>query len=132
VNDRPALARNLGKPIAVGIRPEALEEPGRRNGDAGSLRGRVQVIEALGPEQLAYVDIEAKPVLVEDVLEGIVDMEAADDIAEIKGEAQGARATVVARLDPSTRVRPDDAIDLAVDLRRLHFFDLDNGEAIGR
>ena len=132
VSERPALASNLGKPIAVGIRPEALEEPGRRNGDAGSLRGRVQVIEALGPEQLAYVDIEAKPVLVEDVLEGIVDMEAADDIAEIKGEAQGARATVVARFDPSTRVRPDDAIDLAVDLRRLHFFDLDNGEAIGR
>jgi multiple sugar transport system ATP-binding protein len=131
VSERPALANNLGKPIAVGIRPEALDEPGRRNGDAGSLRGRVQVIEALGPEQLAYVDVEARPVLVEDVLEGIVDMEAADDIAEIKGEAQGARATVVARLDPSTRVRPDDAIDLAVDLRRLHFFDLDNGEAIG-
>jgi multiple sugar transport system ATP-binding protein len=128
VKDRPALADSLGKPIAVGIRPEALEEPGRRNGDAAvSLRGQVRVIEALGPEQLAYVDVEAKPVLVEDVLEGIVDMEAADDIAAIKGDA---RATVVARLDASARVRPDDQIELEVDPRRLHFFDLDSGETI--
>ena len=130
VSARPGLANNLGKPIAVGIRPEALEEPGRRNGEAGALRGRVQGIEALGSELLAYVDIEAKPVLVEDVLEGIVDMEAAEDIAEIKGDADGARATVVARLDPSARVHPDDTIELAVDLRRLHFFDLDSGHAI--
>jgi multiple sugar transport system ATP-binding protein len=127
VKDRPALADSLGKPIAVGIRPEALEERGRRNGDAAGLRGQVRVIEALGPEQLAYVDVEAKPVLVEDVLEGIVDMEAAEDIAAIKGDT---RATVVARLDASARVRPDDQIELEVDPRRLHFFDLDSGETI--
>ena len=130
MKERPALADNLGKPIAVGIRPEALEEPGGRNGDAGTLRGRVQGIEALGSELLAYVDIEATPVLVEDVLEGIVDMEAAEDIAELKGNADGVRATVVARLDPSASVHPDDTLELAVDLRRLHFFDLDSGTAI--
>jgi multiple sugar transport system ATP-binding protein len=130
LKERPALAENLGKPIAVGIRPEALEEPGGRNGDAGTLRGRVQGIEALGSELLAYVDIEATPVLVEDVLEGIVDMEAAEDIAELKGGADGVRATVVARLDPSASVHPDDTLELAVDLRRLHFFDLDSGAAI--
>src|SRR4051812_15742093 len=35
VGARPALASYLGKPIAVGIRPEALDEPGRRNGGDG-------------------------------------------------------------------------------------------------
>jgi multiple sugar transport system ATP-binding protein len=130
VKDRPALANHVGKPIAVGIRPEALDQSESQNGDTGVLRGRVQGIEALGSELLAYVDIEAKPVLVEDVLEGIVDMEAAKDIAEIKGDADGARATVVARLDPSARVHPDDVLELAVDLRRLHFFDLDSGRTI--
>src|SRR5689334_20095907 len=70
VSTRPALERYLGRAVAVGIRPEALDEPGRQNGgDGGRLRGRVQTIEALGPELLAYVDIEAQPVLVEDVLE---------------------------------------------------------------
>jgi ABC-type sugar transport system ATPase subunit len=129
LNARPALASHLGKPIAVGIRPEALDEPGRRDGnDGGRLRGRVQAVEVLGPEQLAHVEIEARPVLVEDVLEGLVDMEQANDLAEIISD--GARATIVARLDASAAVRADDEIELAVDLRRLHFFVLETGEAI--
>jgi hypothetical protein len=36
---------------------------------------------------------------------------------------------VVARLDASATVRPDDQVELAVDTRRLHFFDLDTGQA---
>jgi len=129
---RPALAGYVGRPIAVGIRPEALDEPGRRNGDSASLRGVVRAIEALGPEQLAHVEVEAKPVLVEDVLEGLVDMEEAEDLVEIMAEAEveGERALLVARLDASARVRTDETLDLTVDLGRLHFFDLDSGESI--
>jgi multiple sugar transport system ATP-binding protein len=130
LNARPALAQHLGRPVAVGIRPEALDEPGRRDGgDGGRLRGRVHAVEALGPEQLAHVEIEARPVLVEDVLEGLVDTAEAEELAEILND--DSRAIVVARLDASARVRVDDEIELAVDLRRLHFFDLESGEAIG-
>jgi len=61
---RPALAQYAGRPVAVGIRPEALDQSGRRDlGDGGRLHGRVQAVEALGPEQLAYVQIEARRVL---------------------------------------------------------------------
>jgi multiple sugar transport system ATP-binding protein len=84
-------------------------------------------VEALGPEQLAYVEIEARPVLVDDVLEGLVDRDEAGDLADLI-DADG-RATIVARLDAGSRLRPDDPIELAVDLRRLHFFDLETGEA---
>jgi multiple sugar transport system ATP-binding protein len=129
VRSRPALMHVLGKPIAVGIRPEALDEASAA-ANGGRLRGRVEAVEALGPEQLAYVEIDARPVLVEDVLEGLVDKEAAQDLAEIRSEGDGQRAPVVARLDASAAVRPDDVIELSVDARRLHFFDLDSGEAI--
>jgi len=129
---RPALPGYVGRAVAVGIRPEALDEPGRRNGaEGGRLRGRVHAVEALGPEQLAHVEIEARLVLVEDVLEGLVDMEEAGDLVEIKSDAGGARSVVVARLDASATVRPEDVVELAVDVRRLHFFDLESGEAIG-
>ena len=127
---RPALADYAGKALAIGIRPEALDEAARRNGDSGRLRGVVSAIEALGPEQLAYVDVEAKPVLVEDVLEGLVDMEQAEELAELKSDGNGGHATLVARLDAATSVRPDDAVELAVDLRKLHFFDLASGATI--
>jgi multiple sugar transport system ATP-binding protein len=131
-NARPDLARHVGRPIAVGIRPEALDEPGRSNGgEGGRLHGRVQAVEALGSELLVHFELDAKPVLVEDVLEGLVDEEQAEDLAELGIVTDGSRATVVARLDASARVRPDEPIELAVELRHLHFFDLDSGEAIG-
>jgi multiple sugar transport system ATP-binding protein len=63
----------------------------------------------------------------EDVLEGLVDEESAE-LAEIITDRD--RAIVVARLDASARVRADDEIELALDLRRLHFFDQVTGEAI--
>jgi len=130
VSARPSLVKYAGKSIALGIRPEALDE--RRNGDGGTLRGIISAVEALGPEQLAYVDVEAKPVLVEDVLEGLVDSEQAEDLVELKTDSGGAaRATLVARLEASASLRPEDVVELAVDVRKLHFFDLDSGATIG-
>ena len=129
---RPALAGYAGRSIAVGIRPEALDQAGRTNGDdGGRLRGIVRVVEALGPEQLAHVEVEAKPVLADEVIEGLVDMEQADELAEILPNAEGDHATLVARLDASASVRPDDVIDLLVDLPKLHFFELESGATIG-
>jgi hypothetical protein len=95
------------------------------------LRGVVRAVEALGPEQLAHVELEASPVLVDDVVEGLVDTEEATDLVEIRQEVDGARAIVVARLDASSKVRQDEPVELSVDLRRLHIFDLDSGSAIG-
>jgi multiple sugar transport system ATP-binding protein len=132
LTDRPALAGYAGKTIAVGIRPEALDESSSRNGDGGSLRGIVRAVEALGPEQLAHIEVEAKPVLAEDVVEGLAaTVEEATELVEVRsGETEGDHALLVARLDASASVRPDDVVDLAVDLRKLHFFDLESGETI--
>jgi len=127
---RPELARNVGKQIAIGIRPEAFDLPAGSDGDGTRLRGRVQAVEALGPEQLVHLEVDAKPVLVEDVVEGLVDQAQAEDLTEILTDTDGSRATVVARLDPAARIRPDEPIELAVDVRHLHFFDLGSGEVL--
>jgi multiple sugar transport system ATP-binding protein len=128
---RPALRNYVGKPVAVGIRPEIVDHAAAQNGSSGGrLRGIVRVVEALGAEQLAHVEVEAKPVLADEVLEGLVDLEQADDLTEII-DAEGEHATLVAKLDASESLRPDDVIELAVDLRKLHFFDLESGATIG-
>jgi multiple sugar transport system ATP-binding protein len=120
------LGRYEGRSVAVGIRPEAL---GQGTGD-GRLTGFVRAIEALGPEQLAHVEIVGKPVLAEDVLEGLVDGEAAGDLAELKSD-DGDRTIVVARLDAAATVRTDEPIELSVNTAKLHFFDLETGTSIG-
>src|SRR5439155_9445006 len=132
LSDRPALVGYAGRTVAVGIRPEALDESGSGNGDSGSLRGIVRTVEALGPEQLAHIEVEAKPVLVEDVVEGLAEtVEEAEELVEVRsGETEGDHALLVARLDASATVRPDDVVDLEVDLRKLHFFDLESGATI--
>ena len=90
----------------------------------------MRAIEALGPELLAHVEVEAKPVLVDDVIEGLVDMDQTADLEEIMAEveADGQHAPLVARLDASASVRQDETLDLSVDVRKLHFFDLDSGD----
>jgi multiple sugar transport system ATP-binding protein len=119
-----SLTASGGKRVAVGIRPEALSL--HAGDDRPRLAGRVETVEALGPEQLAHVSVEARPVLADEVLEGLVDADDAKELAEIVDEN---RAMVVARLDASATIRPDDRIELAVDTRRLHFFDLETGDA---
>jgi multiple sugar transport system ATP-binding protein len=71
------------------------------------------------------------PVVTEDVVEGVVEDEEEHEIAPGLREAtNGDRTTFVGRLDPSSRVRPDDEIELVVDTERLQFFDLETGHAI--
>jgi multiple sugar transport system ATP-binding protein len=93
---RPGLAAYAGRDIVLGIRPEDF----RATGDA-TVELRVNRVESLGSELVAYLD----------------------------GGAAGVEIT--ARLERSTEVEEGAPARLAVDLDRLYFFDPDGGEAIG-
>ncbi len=128
---RPALAGYTGRSLAVGIRPEHLEDAAVARNGGGRLRGHVLLTEALGSEILAHVEVHAKPVVTEDVVEGIAVKEEQEVAAELLGDStNGAKATLVGRLDPASRVRPDDDLELAVNTEKLQFFDLETGFAI--
>ena len=128
---RPALAGYAGRTLAVGIRPEHLEDAAVARNGGGTLRGRVQLTEALGSEILAHVEVHAKPVVTEDVVEGaVVDAEEHVVAADLLSEGNGAKATLVGRLDPSSRVKPDSEVELSVDTEKLQFFDLETGFAV--
>jgi multiple sugar transport system ATP-binding protein len=122
---RPALGGYTGRTLAVGIRPEHLEDASLARNGGGTLRGRVQLTEALGSEILAHVEVHAKPVVTEDVVEGAV---VAAEEQEIAADLMS--ATIVGRLDPSSRVRPGSEVELTVDTEKLQFFDLETGFAI--
>ena len=96
------------------------------------LRGRVVLTEALGSEILAHVEINAKPVVTDDVVEGaVVDASEQEVAADLLGDSgNGGKATFVGRLDPASRVRPDSDVELVVDTEKLQFFDLETGFAV--
>jgi multiple sugar transport system ATP-binding protein len=127
---RPALAGYAGRRLAVGIRPEHLEDASVARNGGGRLHGRVKLTEALGSEILAHVEVHAKPVVTEDVVEGaVVSAEEHEVAADLMSE-DGAKATLVGRLDPSSRVKPDSEVELTVESEKLQFFDLETGFAI--
>ena len=85
--------------------------------------------EALGSEVIAHVEIDAPPVLTEDT------KELAEDIGtghhHEADERRGRQTSkLVGRFDPHSRVQPGDIVEIAVDTRALHFFDLDSGLGI--
>jgi len=104
-------SRLQGSPqeVVVGLRPEDFAE-----GSGPKVAAKVEVIEQLGPETLAYFRVEGFDVL---------------EIGERPVELAGALS---ARLDPQTRAAPGESIELAVNVDRIHLFDPATGESVLR
>jgi multiple sugar transport system ATP-binding protein len=128
---RPALPGYAGRMLAVGIRPEHLDDAILARNGRARLRGRVLLTEALGSEILAHVEVKASPVVTEDVVEGaVVDKTEHETVADLLDSTDEGRTTFVGRFDPSSQVRPGDEIELVVNTEKLQFFDLETGHAI--
>jgi multiple sugar transport system ATP-binding protein len=123
------LAEYRGREVAVGIRPEHLTAAASSNGGMPRLTGKVILVEVLGSEALVHLELPAEPVLTDEVIEIARDIDDAV-VKDLQKEARGHRVPIVARVDSETRVEPEQQFEIAVRPDRLHFFDLDTGDAI--
>jgi hypothetical protein len=88
------------------------------------MHGLVLLVEPLGSEVLVHVEVPAAP---------LGRMELVDASAQpTQGFAAGGRgsATMLARFDRELAIRAGEPIELAIDRRRLLFFDLETGAAL--
>ena len=115
---RPGLRAYDGRPVAVGIRPEDMEDAAiaRSVPEGRRLTAAVELRESLGSEVLAYFSVAAKGITPEGV-----------EASELESAE---RSLFVARLNARTRASEGAPIELAVDTAALHFFDLSTGTAI--
>jgi multiple sugar transport system ATP-binding protein len=115
---RPGLRAYDGRPVAVGIRPEDMEDAAiaRSVPDSRRLTVTVELRESLGSEVLAYFGVDARAVAHGGVDEA--DLESPE------------RSLFVARLNARTRATEGMPVELAVDTSAMHFFDLTTGAAI--
>ena len=113
---RPALTSYAGKDVVVGLRPEHL--PAEAPDSTGpKLVGEVDLVEALGSEQVVHFTIDAHRVLAE----GAVDKDEAAAVRSGEG---------VARVAAKTPVKPGDKLTFAVDIDEMKFFDTQTGLSI--
>jgi multiple sugar transport system ATP-binding protein len=121
---RPDLESYAGKEVILGIRPQDLEDASLASAASEHcrLRAKVDLVEALGTETLIHFAVDAPAVVTEDVKELAADI-GADQLARLEERAKEGRNEFVAQLDPKSRVKNGDQIELAVDTTQLHFFD---------
>jgi multiple sugar transport system ATP-binding protein len=121
---RPSLENYAGRRVVVGIRPEDVREAS--GWDGARLRGRILLVESLGSELLVHIEIAATPLERSDLV---------DTAAQPPGPSLGVDAleravTLLGRFDRHLLLTPDEAVEVAIDPRLLHFFDLETGVAI--
>jgi len=130
---RPALMAYAGRRIALGIRPELIAEagpaPSPTKPAVPGLRGEVVLTESLGSEVLVHIDVAARPVVREEALEALTDLDEAR-VEDLKIGAERQHTTIIARLAAGSRPHVGTTVELSVATRGLHFFDLDTGLAI--
>jgi len=122
---RPGLRAYRDRPVAIGIRPEDLEDAAvLPEPSAAILSASAELTEALGSDLLVHFMIQAPAVVTDDVRELALD-------AGVELLAPGeTRTEVVARFSPRSPVRDGDSIRVAVDTARLHVFDLETGHSL--
>ncbi|WP_030167928.1 ABC transporter ATP-binding protein [Spirillospora albida] len=127
--DRPGLDGYLGRKVILGVRPSDFEDAAHADADWATLHARSSVTEELGSEINVIFAIDAPPVEHKDTADLAED--GADGEAELALPLTENRALWTARVNSRSHVRPGQEIDLAVDTKRLHFFDPASGLAIG-
>jgi multiple sugar transport system ATP-binding protein len=126
---RPGLAARAGTKLAVGIRPEYLQDARVVDGRHPVVRAQVRLVETLGPERQVHLDLPAEPVLTQDVLEVAHDVDVA--IAESFVERSDDRVVrAIARFEPDSQVATGEIHEFAVVPEKLRFFDLASGAAL--
>ncbi len=121
--------RGDGKVVA-GLRPENFEDAAVA-GDLKQERGlvfeaEIDLVESLGSDLFAYFHIESEGVQSDqlaDLVEDRLDETGAGNIRE-------GREQVVARLDPTSKVKRGERTELWADTAKLHLFDPESGESL--
>jgi len=114
--DRPGLSGYNGGDVVVGIRPEVMEDASLVGNDGRpQLAVNVELTEALGSDLLVHFPLDAP----------VVDSGDPDALEDLDNTT-----LMVARVDPRSRARAGDRLEVTVDTEQLHFFDPDTRLAI--
>jgi multiple sugar transport system ATP-binding protein len=117
----------MDRDVILGIRPSDFDFVDEANAWMPRIRVKTDVIEELGSESHIIFGVDAPRVVTEDT-KAAADTNADDDGALL---ADDQRTMFTARVDGRQSVAVGNAVELAVDTARLHFFDPATGLVLG-
>jgi multiple sugar transport system ATP-binding protein len=131
LGDRPALAGYDGRPLVLGIRPDATEDAAIARDTPADRRfsAVTELRETVGSEAFVHFTLDAEPVVTEDIRELAADT-GTEMLQKLEEEASKHKTPFVARMHARSRAREGERVEVAVDTRELHFFDLETGAGI--
>ena len=109
-----------GKHVVVGIRPGNLH-PASSRPDLPTVEARLDLIESLGSESMAYFRIDAE------VVRPAGADEAEEELEEGGEGVTATRPNLVAAFPPDIKLTLGDRIPVAVEVDKLHFFERETG-----
>ncbi len=118
------LASYNGRTVAMGVRSEDLH-PAVRRSDLPTLTARLELLEALGSETVAFFRIDARTIRIGATTTG----DAVEQVVGDEGIA-AARPNLVATFPPRLALAIDEDVEIGVDLSHAHFFDEETGAAL--
>jgi multiple sugar transport system ATP-binding protein len=131
VRERPALKRYDGRPVVLGIRPDATEDAAlaREAPEDRRLPAVAELRETVGSEAYVHFTLDIPPVVTEDTreLEEDTGLEA---LRNFEDEDAATTTPFVARVHARSHAREGERVELVVDTRELHFFDPETGAGI--
>jgi multiple sugar transport system ATP-binding protein len=118
--------------VVAGLRPESFEDA-EMVGDLRDERGvvfeaEIDLVESLGSDLYAYFHVESGAVESDQLAELVEERLEETGVPEVReGQEQ-----IVARLDPASKIKRGDTAQLWADTSKLHLFDAESGERLGR
>ena len=123
LSNYPRLREYDGRNVIVGLRAGDLH-PGQGRDDLPKIHARVELVESLGGESMAYFRVDARQIKAETAVEE-QELESSDEASVV-----GSRPNLVASFPPHVQLKLGDDVAVSVDTKNLHFFDEGVGEPL--
>jgi multiple sugar transport system ATP-binding protein len=127
------LADHVGRSLVLGVRPEHLEDAALVPGtpDDRRLTGHVRLRESLGSEVVVHFQVEAAPVVSDDLRELAADEGDEGALLDVRDQERRLRRTAfVGRFGVGTTVSEDATAQIAIEPGAIRFFDPESGAAL--
>jgi multiple sugar transport system ATP-binding protein len=128
---KPGLQGYVGRDVILGVRPHDFEDAALETEapEGSNLKVKIDLVEALGTETLVHFAVDAPLAVTEDIKELAADV-GGEELSQLEHRAEAGKNNFVGQLDPRTKIKEADSVELVIDTSRLHFFDPETSQGI--